>query len=234
MQHGFNVTGIQTVAEHTEVYPGKDRVRRDRIREVQADRRKPQGIASISDGILPMMFNLGHTGFFQGIDRELAMCQAINNHRPRYNKPEGNFPGIEIREAMHMDVRTAFRLECERGNINTYGLWDLDLTATIRSIFSEVMPPILQDAADYGYRGRLVVTASCRCDGFRSPEARADFIRSWLPPGIVYVGPDSYSSNYYDRHRRYHRRAPMCQFILMGERLYAGKRSRSSRGTLAA
>jgi hypothetical protein len=223
-----NVTSLSTFAEHTEITFGKDRVRRDRVLEVQSDRRRPQGIASISDGLLPTLFMLRHTGFFQGIDQEWNMCQSINNHRPRPGKPEGNFPGVEIRSALHMDIRDAFHRECQRGDINTYGLWDFDLTSSLRHLFNDIMPPILQDMVDYGYRGRAVVTACCRSDGFRSEEDRSNYIRSFLPNGIEYIRSDSYSSNYYDRHRVYHRRPPMCQFILRGIKMYGGKPARSS------
>lgn len=228
----MNVTSIRTDHEHTEITYDKDRVRRDRILEVQRDMRKPQGIASISDGILPMMANLRHTGFFQGIDLDWNMCQVIDNHRPRANKRGGNFPDIEIRPAMHMDVRVAFRLECERGNINTYGLWDVDLMATIRSLFSDIMPPILQDAHDYGYRGKIVVTSSRRCDGFHSQEARENYIRSLLPDSMECLKSDPYCSNYFDRHRVYHRRDPMAQYILQRKPYYVGRPVKLARAEL--
>ncbi len=211
-----NVTTNRTVAEHTESCPGKERVRRDRIDELQSDRRRAQGVVSISDALLPTLFIKRHGGPFQGIDCEKAMCDAIDNHRPRPNKPEGNYPGIDIRPAMHMDACDAVRLICQRGEYKQYGLWDFDLTANIKTLFNFLMLPILEDLAECRSRAMIVITACVRHDGFSSFLAREAYIRLRLPDGIGYVKHDNYSSNYYDRHRQYHRRAPMCQFILRG------------------
>lgn len=210
------VTTIKTAAEHTEICPGKDRVRRDRILELQSDKRKAQGVFSISDGILPMMHNLRHVGIFQGCDMEKAMCMSIDSHRARPQKPEGNFPGIHILPAMHMDVRDAVKLICRRGDERLFGLWDIDLTAGCKSLFGNIMPSILQDLADCRVRSKIVVTGSAR-DYFRSFAERECYIRSVLPRGIEFVKCDSYSSNYYTRNREYKRRAPMVQFILQGK-----------------
>jgi hypothetical protein len=210
------VTTLKTVAEHTEICPGKDRVRRDRILELQSDKRKAQGVFTISDGLLPMLYNLRHTGPVQCVDSDWAMCLSINSHRPRPNKPEGNFPGLPIMPAMHMDVREAVKVICNRGDERMFGLWDIDLTAGCRNVFGPIMKPILQDLADCQVRSKIVVTCSAR-DYFRSFAERECYIRSVLPRGIEYVKYDSYSSNYYTRNREYKRRNPMVQFILQGK-----------------
>jgi hypothetical protein len=209
------VTNNRTQAEHTEICSGKDRVRRDRIEELQSDKRKAQGVFTISDALLPMLYNLRHTGIVQCCDMDKAMCVSIDSHRPRPNKPEGNFPGLPIRPALHMDVREAVKHICMRGDERLFGLWDIDLTSGAKSLFTHIMPSILQDLADCRVRSRIVVTASAR-DYFRSWSERECYIRSVLPKGIEYITHDPYSSNYYTRNREYKRRAPMVQYILQG------------------
>lgn len=215
LRNPSRVTQLRTEAEHTEVSPGKDRVRRDRILDLQSDKRKAQGVVSISDGILPMMANLRHVGVFQGIDREKAMCEVINNHRPTYYNPQGNFPGIEILPAMHMDVNDAIATICFNGDERKFGLWDFDFTVTIPRLMV-MLRSSLQALADCNVKSRIVITGSVRGDGFRSWQERECFMRSLLPRGLDFVKCDSYSSNWYTRHREYKRRAPMCQYIIQG------------------
>lgn len=208
------VTSIRTIAEHTEICPGKDRVRRDRILELQSDRRKAQGVVTISDALLPMLANLRHTGPIQCLDLEKAMCMSIDSHRPRYNKPDGNFPGMEILPALHMELSDAVQFLCDRGMERRFGLQDWDLTATISKLLMPVCLRPIQMLADCRWKGRIVITGSVRKDGFRSPSEREDYIRDYLPRGVHFIKCDSYSSNFYSRNREYMRRAPMCQFIL--------------------
>lgn len=210
------VTLLRTEAEHTEICAGKDRVRRDRILELQSDKRKAQGVVSISDAILPMLANLRHVGLFQGIDRDKAMCEVIDNHRPTYYNPKGNFPGIEILPAMHMDVNEAIAIICFNGDERKFGLWDFDFTVTIPKLVA-MLRPSLQTLADCNVRSKIVITGSTRGDGFRSWQERECFMRSVLPRGLAFVKCDPYSSNYFTRHREYKRRAPMCQYIIQGK-----------------
>jgi hypothetical protein len=145
--------------------------------ELQSDKRKAQGVFTISDALLPMLYNLRHTGPVQCVDMDRAMCLSIDSHRPRYNKPEGNFPGLPILPAMHMDVREAVHRICQRGDERMFGLWDIDLTAGCKSLFSTIMPSILQDLADCRVKSKIVVTGSAR-DYFRSFAERECYIRS--------------------------------------------------------
>lgn len=210
------ITNIRTQAEHTEISPGKDRVRRDRILELQSDKRKAQGVFTISDALLPMLCNLRHNGVVQCVDIDKAMCLSIDSHRPRPNKPEGNFPGLPIRPAMHMDVNDAVAVLCLNGEERLFGLWDFDLTESIGKLI-KMLKPSLQTLADCNVKGRIVITGSVRGDGFRSIEERECFMRSVLPRGLAFVKCDPYSSNYYTRNREYKRRAPMCQYIIQGK-----------------
>lgn len=213
----FPITKIKTSVEHTELCPGKERVRRDRILELQHSRRKAQGVFTISDGIFSALFFLRHKGIVQAIDKELAMVHSINSHRPHGKGRPGSYPGLHILPAMHADLKDAVRFICMRERAHLFGLWDFDLTGNIKSLFTSLLYPVLQDLAYCRIRSRIVVTACLRADTFKSFSEREDYIRSFLPKGIKYIGYDSYCGNFRNRSREFHQRPPMCQFILQGQ-----------------
>jgi hypothetical protein len=189
--------------------------RKPLIHLVQSDKRKPQGIASISDGILQALGMLDHKGLFQGIDLDPEMCRSINSHRARPQKPEGDIPGLVILPALNMSWNQAIRRMCVSGDIRKMGGLDPDLTANIQNLLPDVLPSF-QDLSDVKWKGWIALTGCLRGDGFRSEAERECFIRSALPRGMEFVRCNPYSSNYQDRHRVYNRRPPMCQFIIQG------------------
>jgi hypothetical protein len=211
----IGITSIRTEAQHTELALDKDRVRKLFIRLVQSDRRKPQGIVSISDGILSALAMLDHPGPFQGVDICPEMCKSINSHRPRPNKPEGDVPGLIILPALNMTWNQAIRRMCVNGDIRYMGGLDPDLTSNIQNLFPHVYQSF-QDLADVKWKGWIALTGSRRGDGFRNDAERECYVRSMLPRGIAFVKCEPYSSNYQDRNRVYHRRDPMCQYIFQG------------------
>lgn len=211
------ITSIRTEAEHTELVLGKElEARKPLIHLVQSDKRKAQGIASISDGILTALGMLDHWGVFQGIDICPMMCRSINSHRARPQKPEGDIPGLIILPALNMTWNQAIRHMCENGSIRQMGGLDPDLTSNIQNLFLDVLQSF-QDLADVKWKGWIALTGCLRGDGFRSAAERECYIRSKLPRGLKFIKCNPYSSNFQDRNRVYHRRPPMCQFIIQGK-----------------
>lgn len=207
------ITSIKTAWKHKPLHLGKSLIaQKTFIKMVQADKRKPQGVTSISDGIIEALGMLDHPGPFQGIDIDPEMCKSINSHRPRPNKPEGDVPGLVILPALNMTWNQAIRRMCVDGSIRYMGGLDPDLTANIQNLFPDVLQSF-QDLADVKWKGVIALTGSLRGDGFRSEAERECYIRSKLPRGIDFIKCNPYSSNYQDMERVYHRRPPMCQFI---------------------
>jgi hypothetical protein len=205
-----------TLGEHTELTPDKTRIRSRIIKELHSDRRRAQGIITISDGIMDCLLTLGHKGIIQVVDIDSGACNSTRNMMPRYSKPGGDYPTLNIATPINANIKYVIQRICEHNKINKYGLLDIDLTATIKTCWNELISYILRDLSRYKYHGRIAITLSVRKDDFHSFADRVKFVKSHLPKNIKYIRHESFRSTYFGRHRKYQRRAPMWVVILQG------------------
>lgn len=75
---------------HTACFPGKDRVRRNMIKRLQSDKRKPQGVVTVSHAAIPMFATLEHQGPIRVVDTDEASCAVARQFQFRN---DGHRPG---------------------------------------------------------------------------------------------------------------------------------------------
>ena len=190
---------------HTPLCPGKEETRANWIYELQSNKRKPQGIITVSHAALGSLSTLRHTGFIQVVDKDKGSCVTAEHAARKYTR-------LNIRKPMNMPLDRAVYFHIDDNSIHDVGIIDADFTSGILGAVEENLA-MIKELSRIQWAGKFLLTFVNHRDQFGDDgtSKRLSFLRHHLPTSMRRsVKHHTYSSDYFGRWGEYHKGSAMC------------------------